>query len=38
MIAVEIKDIEKFFESLEDIENNYLEINDVFNPFDFLKK
>ena len=38
MIAVEIKDIEKFFESLEDIENNYLEINDVFNHFDVFKE
>ncbi len=38
MIAVEIKDIEKFFESLEDIEKNYLEINDVFNPFDVFKE
>ena len=30
--------LEKFFESLEDIENNYLEINDVFNPFDVFKE
>jgi len=37
-IAVEIKDIKRFFESLEDIEKNYFEIDNVLESFLIFKE
>ena len=37
-IAVEIKNIDDFFESLGDIENNYFAIEDVFDSFNVFKE
>ena len=37
-IAVEIENIEKFFECLEDIENNFLDSEEIFSAFNIFKE